>query len=189
MNGSFYLQLVNPSHPAVLVPDAADLLPAHPAFPDILLERYAALALRALLARLDAFSEIVPVSGFRTLAEQQKIWDDTLRDQGPVYTRKFVAVPGCSEHQTGLAIDLAANRPDIDFICPNFPATGVYQEFRRLAPEYGFVLRYPKGKEHLTQIACEPWHFRYVGTPHAAILTERGLVLEEYLEERRQAVS
>lgn len=189
MNRSFYLQLVNPSHKAVLIPKAADLVPAHPAFPEILLERYAALAFRALLTRLDAFSEIIPVSGFRTMEEQQKIWDDTVQDQGIVYTRKFVAIPGCSEHQTGLAIDLAANRPEIDFICPDFPDTGIYGEFQRLAPEYGFLLRYPKGKEAITGISYEPWHFRYVGTPHAVIMAERQMVLEEYLAESLQAIS
>ena len=93
-----------------------------------------------------------------------------------------MALPGCSEHETGLAIDLAAASPAIDFIRPDFPRGGVCGEFRRLAPLFGWIERYPAGKESVTGIACEPWHFRYVGAPHAQIMAERGLCLEEYLE-------
>ncbi len=185
----FYLQLVDPQNPVRFLPDGRDLTAPHPDYPDILMERRAAAALRALLARLDAFDKIIPVSGFRSQAEQQAIWDETMSSHGPDYTKSYVAIPGCSEHQTGLAIDLAANRPDIDFICPDLPYDGVYGEFRRLAPEYGFILRYPRGKEHITQISEEPWHFRYIGTPHAQIITENGLVLEEYMQEEEQNAS
>ena len=99
-------------------------------------------------------------------------------------TRKFVAYPGCSEHQTGLAIDLGANLPEIDFICPEFPDTGIFGKFREKAADFGFIERYPKGKEAVTGIGAEPWHFRYVGVPHAAVMKAGGLVLEEYAEER-----
>ena len=90
-------------------------------------------------------------------------------------------MPGCSEHQTGLAIDLGENRPDIDFLCPAFPDDGPCGELRRRAADYGFVLRYPEGKEAVTGIGHEPWHFRYVGWPHAKLMEEHHLVLEEYL--------
>lgn len=185
----FYLQLVNPQNPVRLVPKDQDLMAAHPGYPEILLELRAAAALRALLSRLEAFDKIVPVSGFRSRSGQQRIWDETMASHGPAYTKSFVAIPGCSEHQTGLAIDLAANRPDIDFICPDLPYDGIFGEFRRLAPEYGFILRYPRGKEKITQISEEPWHFRYIGTPHAQIIMENGLVLEEYLQEEAKNAS
>lgn len=185
----FYMQLVNPQHPVRIVPVRDHLVPAHPDYPDILLEQRAAAALQSLLARLDALDKIIPVSGFRSLKEQQAIWDDTMKSHGPAYTKSYVAIPGCSEHQTGLAIDLAANRPDIDFICPCLPYDGVYGEFRRLAPEYGFILRYPGGMENITHISEEPWHFRYIGTPHAQIITENGLVLEQYMQGARQYAS
>ena len=186
---TFYLQLVNADNPVRMVPESDALLPAHPSCPDILLERRAALALGALLTRLRAFRSIVLVSGMRTMAEQQAIWDSSMKEHGEDYTRKFVALPGCSEHQTGLAVDLAENRPDIDFICPPFPDTGIFREFRLLAPDYGFIQRYPAGKETVTGIAWEPWHFRYVGTPHARIITEQGMVLEEYLRQAEKAAS
>lgn len=64
---------------------------------------------------------------------------------------------------------------------PAFPYEGVCQMFRERAAEFGFVERYPAGKEPITGIAHEPWHFRYVSPPHARAMVRRGLVLEEYL--------
>lgn len=93
-----------------------------------------------------------------------------------------MARPGCSEHQTGLAIDLGENGPEVDFLCPAFPDSGPCGALRRRAADFGFVLRYPKGKENVTGIGYEPWHFRYVGWPHAKLMEEKHLVLEEYLE-------
>lgn len=178
---NFYLQLVNREHPARQTPDTARLLASHPDYPDILMEAYAARALHRLLDAIHGFQEIALVSGFRSHKEQIDIWESCEREHGSRYRDQFVAPPGCSEHETGLAIDVAARTKQIDFICPSFPNTGIYEEFRRKAPEFGFIERYPKGKERLTRIACEPWHFRYVGTPHAWIITENHLVLEEYI--------
>ena len=92
-----------------------------------------------------------------------------------------MALPGHSEHQTGLAIDLGLRGPEIDFIRPDFPYEGVCQRFRERAADFGFVERYPAGKEAVIGIAHEPWHFRYVGPSHAREMVHRGLVLEEYL--------
>ena len=69
-----------------------------------------------------------------------------------------------------------------DFIRPSFSDKGATQVFKSKAAEFGFIERYPKGKESVTKIAYEPWHFRYVGVPHAAIMKERHLTLEEYTE-------
>lgn len=124
----------------------------------------------------------MPVSGWRSQAEQQAIWEDTLQRRGEAFTRQYVAVPGCSEHQTGLAIDLGRAAREIDFIRPDFPEEGACGRFRRLAPRYGFIQRYHREKESLTGIACEPWHYRYVGTPHALLMEREGLCLEEYLD-------
>lgn len=179
-----YLILVNRENPLRRFPDADMLEPVLEEYPDVLMEHRAARALQALLEAIGNRGEIIPVSGFRTQAEQQKIWDDTLLERGEEFTRKFVAYPGCSEHQTGLAIDLGANLPEIDFICPEFPDTGIFGKFREKAADFGFIERYPKGKEAVTGIGAEPWHFRYVGVPHAAVMKAGGLVLEEYAEER-----
>lgn len=173
--------LVNASSPIERYPGEEDLAPVMDSFPDVLMERTAAEALKALLEEIGSGDRIVPVSGWRSHREQQKIWDDTIAEKGELFTRKYVAVPGCSEHETGLAIDLAENAPEIDFICPEFPRTGICGKFRERAPHYGFIERYPKGKESVTGIGAEPWHFRYVGLPHSLIMTGLGLVLEEYV--------
>ena len=146
----------------------------------VLYDAEAAARLSALMAELDGWRWITPVSGWRSMGEQQALYARTFQTHGAAFTQSFVALPGHSEHQTGLAIDLGLTKPDIDFIRPDFPRTGICQEFRRRAPEFGFVERYPAGKEAVTGIAYEPWHFRYVGAPHAQIMRNKGLTLEEY---------
>ena len=180
MRGSLYL--VNRAHPLAEDLAPADLVPADGGRPDILLRREARDMLDRLLDAVDGRGAIVPVSGWRSRAEQQAIWDGTLAEHGPAFTETYVARPGCSEHQTGLAIDLGENRPEVDFLCPAFPDSGSCGALRRRAAEFGFVLRYPAGKEAVTGIGHEPWHFRYVGQPHARLMEGRGLVLEEYLD-------
>ena len=129
---------------------------------------------------------IVPVSGWRSRTEQEQIWADSLRDHGEAFTRSYVALPDCSEHQSGLAIDLAKAAEEIDFIRPEFPYDGVCGAFRRSAAKYGFIERYREEKRALTGIAAEPWHFRYVGAPHAQLMETNGLCLEEYRDFLRQ---
>lgn len=200
------LALVDEDHPWNVPDDALDLVPAdRPLDAPVplkdrdtcktLLERRAAAPLDALMRRLGAWGRIVAVSGWRSRREQQAIWDDSLLEHGLVFTRSYVAQPGCSEHHTGLAIDLGflgedggngtegeRTAADLDFIRPAFPYEGICRRFRELAAAYGFIERYPAGKEAVTGIAHEPWHFRYVGRPHASLIAERGLALEEYLE-------
>lgn len=174
------LILVNAEHPIQHMERPA-LAPAVPGS-DILLDTRAAAMLSGLISRIGAAGEIVPVSGWRSEAEQREIWDGSMSESGEEFTRKYVALPGCSEHQTGLAIDLALRVDNIDFIRPEFRYDGVCGRFRALAADYGFVERYQGGKEGVTGIAAEPWHFRYVGRPHARIMCEMGLCLEEYVE-------
>lgn len=152
----------------------------------VLLERRAAALLERLMEDIHAWGQIAAVSAWRSEEEQRALWDGSLRDKGESFTRKFVAPPGCSEHQTGLAIDLGLRQEDIDFIRPDFPYEGICQAFRQKAAQYGFIQRYPSGKEHITGIAHEPWHFRYVGIPHAKIMETMAITLEEYLELLRQ---
>ena len=174
------LILVNAEHPIQHM-ERPILAPAVPGS-DILLDTRAAAMLSGLISRIGAAGEIVPVSGWRSEAEQREIWDGSMRESGEEFTRKYVALPGCSEHQTGLAIDLALRADNIDFIRPEFPYDGVCGRFRALAADYGFVERYQSGKEGVAGIAAEPWHCRYVGRPHARIMCEMGLCLEEYVE-------
>lgn len=175
------LLLVNEHYP-LKSSNMKSLVPADVRFPDILMKRDAANVLQLILEKISAGNAIVPVSGYRSSQEQAAIYDGSLKDNGEDFTRKYVALPNHSEHQTGLAIDLGLNKKDIDFICPDFPYEGICDEFRRTAPDYGFTQRYAKGKEEITGISHEPWHFRYVGYPHSRIIEDNGFALEEYAE-------
>lgn len=173
------LILVNAAHP-LSDAQSPELVAAGQQFPGVLLERRAAGLLAACLQAVGSRGAIVPVSGWRSRTEQQAIWDGSLAEYGEAFTRSYVALPGCSEHETGLAIDLGQAMDHIDFLRPVFPYDGVCGAFRRLAARYGFIQRYRRDKEALTGIAEEPWHFRYVGAPHALLMEQNGLCLEEY---------
>lgn len=173
------LRIINRDHP-LHDGSTGELVAADRRYPEILLERQTAQLLSACIQSVGGQRDIVPVSGWRSQAEQQSIWEDTLAESGEDFTRKYVALPGCSEHQSGLAIDLGKAAGHIDFIRPAFPYDGVCGAFRKAAAKYGFIERYQAGKEARTGIAREPWHFRYVGTPHALLMEAYGICLEEY---------
>lgn len=92
--------------------------------------------------------------------------------------------PGCSEHETGLAIDLAV----FEHAGMLFIETAGGQATHRLAPEYGFILRYLEGCESITGVTYEPWHFRYIGLPHSILVSESGQTLEEYYQSLKPGV-
>lgn len=175
------LQLVNAHHPLADC-STRNLMPVDVRFPDILMMRDAANILRLAFEKISAQGSIVPVSGYRSGKEQAAIYEESVQNNGTAFTEKYVALPGHSEHQTGFAIDLGIAKAEIDFICPDFPYEGICNAFRKISADYGFVERYAKGKEGITGISHEPWHFRYVGYPHAKIMEEKGMALEEYTE-------
>lgn len=158
------------------------LVPADANYPEVLLERKASSVLARLMKDTGCEKEIIPVSGYRSLKNQTDIYLNSMAEFGQEFTQKYVALPNHSEHQTGLAIDLAMCQPEIDFIRPYLPYEGIYGHFRGRAPDYGFIERYQNGKEKITGIAHEPWHFRYIGYPHSKIITEQGISLEEYID-------
>lgn len=147
----------------------------------VLLERRAASILQKLFDDIHCGEQIFPVSGYRPKQEQVQIYQNSLLDNGAEFTAKYVMPPNCSEHQSGLAIDLALNQPEIDFLRPYFPYTGICGAFRDRAAAFGFIERYPNSKENITGIAHEPWHFRYVGAPHSKLIENMSVTLEEYL--------
>ena len=128
------LILVNASHP-LRVPADPELVELEGG---VQLERRAAAALRACLRTVGGTAGILPVSGWRSRPEQQVIWDDTLAKEGLAFTQSYVAMPDCSEHQTGLAIDLGRRQENVDFIRPYFPDEGVCRAFR-LAGQQGLL--------------------------------------------------
>lgn len=114
------------------------------------------------------------ISGFRSYDYQEKIYNIYVKEFGEEKTNTFSAKPGHSEHQTGLAIDICE---DSD----KFIGTKEDIWLQKNAYKFGFIIRYPKGKEEITGYKYEPWHLRYVGKRHAKIIFTKGLTLEEYL--------
>lgn len=113
-------------------------------------------------------------SGVRTYADQKWQYNVYAERDGKELADTYSARPGHSEHQTGLAFDLNS-------LYKSFADTPEGKWLAANCHRYGFIIRYPAGKEHLTGYMYEPWHVRYVGTEHAAALYESGLCLEEYL--------
>ena len=123
--------------------------------------------------------EIFIDSSYRTYQYQEKIFNNCILQKGLEHAQKFVAMPGGSEHQTGLAIDIIFRRNNemIENQTENDPEI---QWMFTNAYKYGFILRYPKGKEKITGFNFEPWHFRYVGKELAKKLYISDITLEEY---------
>ncbi len=119
-------------------------------------------------------NNVVVQSGYRSPERQQELYDADLQSTGLDYSEK-VAKSGFSEHQTGLGIDLTLYEAEYD-------GTGIYNWINENCPEYGIILRYPENKTSVTKIQFEPWHYRYVGVPHARYITDSGLCLEEYID-------
>ena len=116
-------------------------------------------------------------SAYRSKQSQIDVYDSYTRDYGAEYAKAYVANPGFSEHHTGLSMDLNVN------INGSIAYVETYDGcawFRENCKNYGFILRYPKDKVHLTGINYESWHYRYVGTPHAQIISDMNFCLEEY---------
>ena len=126
-------------------------------------------------------------STYRTVAKQQEIWDSFEKEYGIEYTKKYVAVPGTSEHHTGLAIDVKLVK-DGKVIDDNDKMTAEKEIFSKIhakLAKYGFILRYPEGKEEITGYGAEVWHFRYIDSKEIAKeIMDKGITLEEYLKDK-----
>ena len=124
------------------------------------------------------------ISVYRTVKQQEETFRRYLDRYDMEYALKYVAKPGHSEHHTGIAIDVGIVLPDGTVTHSVEELLQVDSEFlpvQKKLPGYGFILRYPKGKEDVTKIGYEPWHFRYIDSPGIAKeITEKGLCFEEY---------
>ena len=123
-------------------------------------------------------------SAYRSVAAQQKIVDEFTEKYGEEYVKEYVAVPGYSEHHTGLALDLyfTIDGKDVyeneDLV--QYPE--IWEVIHARLPEFGFILRFTKEGEAITGYAYEPWHIRYLDNPEIAKeITDKGITLEEYL--------
>lgn len=121
------------------------------------------------------------VSGYRSYKTQSALWRYNLRTKGLAAASRYNASPGMSEHQTGLALDVSAKSVKYTLTEP-FGRTKEGVWLADNAHRFGFILRYPEGKEHITGYAYEPWHIRYVGVETARTIYESKLTLEEWTD-------
>ncbi|WP_050635885.1 M15 family metallopeptidase [Candidatus Stoquefichus sp. SB1] len=119
-------------------------------------------------------------SAYRTYQQQKAIYDDYHQKYDEVTANGLVAIPGCSEHQLGLGVDLTSQSV-LDHQWRFFGDTPEYQWVIKNAHRYGYILRYPSQKSALTGTANEPWHFRYVGKDVSQIIYENNWTLEDYI--------
>jgi D-alanyl-D-alanine carboxypeptidase len=168
--------LVNESHPLAgdsdtsttvgllgIVPVADDSIRVNQSLVAPLSELFAA-------AQQAGISSFYVSSAYRSQQRQEELYREA-------EDKSYVQKPGNSEHQTGLAVDLAV----MELSEGDLGQNATWQWLAQHAWEYGFILRYPAGKEAITGIAYEPWHFRYVGEQIAQYCFEQGFCLEEYV--------
>ncbi|MET3576043.1 D-alanyl-D-alanine carboxypeptidase family protein [Bhargavaea ullalensis] len=134
----------------------------------------------AAAARLDGF-ELAPFSTFRTFERQKELYDQYVARDGVEAADRYSARPGYSEHQTGLTFDIGEVNQEQHWARDSFGDTEAGKWLFANAHRFGFILRYPEGKEDITGYMHESWHYRYVGKEIAAKIHSSGLTLEEYL--------
>ena len=184
------LILINYRHP-FRMPDSNELVSLTHAVTDRLQLTHTEHSLHPSLiyplnSMIDAFYEqtgrrtVAVRSSFRSIEQQEQVLNDRIRLQGRQEALRWVAEPGHSEHHAGLAVDFGVL---VGGELRTFTGSGVYSWFANNAHYFGFILRYPANAYEVTRTAHEPWHFRYVGRPHAEIMFRGGYLLEQYIEQ------
>lgn len=146
----------------------------------VYLEEIAAINLEKMIedAKNDNI-DLLLISGYRDYDYQTKVYNNSIKNKGQEHTNSYVAKPGESEHQTGLAMDVATL--EFSNLDDKFSDTKEAKWLHENMHKYGFILRYPKGKENITGYNYEPWHIRYVGIEAAKEIYLNNQTLEEYL--------
>lgn len=143
-------------------------------------EARAAFELMAQEAKTLGF-ELVAFSTYRSYEYQELLYNKYVERDGKENADRYSARPGYSEHQTGLAFDIGEKGREDLWLTEAFGQSEAGKWLAENAHRYGFILRYPKGKEHITGYMYESWHFRYLGVELATKVKDSGLTLEEYL--------
>ena len=143
---------------------------------DVKLKRDAATALNDMVKAFAAETgkkDIIVDGGYRSVDYQQELYD-------AAEDKSAAAKPGFSDYHTGFSIDLGISAEDGTM--EDFTGSGDYSWFKENCSKYGFVVRFPEGKKDVTGYDYRPWHFRYVGVPHAYYMQTNNLCLEEYVD-------
>lgn len=188
-----YLVLINKSHPTSAIPSR--LVAVRDAAKDITLDPVAEAALHAMFLEMNAegITGVFVTSAYRSYDYQTRLFNgyidaEMAADKSLSYPAarekvlRYSAAPGTSEHQSGLCVDLmTTDMTDLDNSFENYP---VFRWLSDNAWKFGFILRFPKGKEAVTGYDYEPWHYRFVGRANARTIHDGGLCLEEFLAKR-----
>ncbi|WP_052446667.1 M15 family metallopeptidase [Candidatus Soleaferrea massiliensis] len=135
--------------------------------------------------------DLLVCSAYRSIEKQTSLFEGNVQElmeegysesEARRITGQSYAIPGRSEHNTGLALDIVT--PDYQTLDDGYADTAAGKWLKNNAYKYGFILRYPKDKEDITKIIFEPWHYRYVGRDYAAEIQQSGLCLEEFLDQK-----
>lgn len=171
--------------PASYVPPTLQrlTLPFSSADSQPMLQQRVADQLTELFAEADREGHhLIISSAYRSISDQQKMYDDFVAKKGESLASQYVATPGSSEHHTGLAVDVnddtSACRADSEKCSLSWTSAAWLAD---TAPTYGFIIRYPSGAQPITGIAYEPWHLRYVGVSLAKLLTTSELTYDEFI--------
>lgn len=122
-------------------------------------------------------------SGWRSVSYQQNVFDEIVREKGILYANKYVAVPGYSEHHTGLAVDFILYENGRWYPDQEMMGHPVLKLVADNAYKFGFIIRYPLGKENITGYGYEPWHLRYIDDVKLAkYIHDNNLSFEEYID-------
>lgn len=136
------------------------------------------VALNAFISMYNAASKegygLIINSSYRSYEQQQELCDQYRQLYGDSYVEKYVALPGFSEHQTGLSFDIGSTNTNV------FANSKEYEWMQENAYKYGFIQRFPKGYEDVTGFRAEPWHYRYVGKKIAKYIYDEKITYEEY---------
>ena len=178
LTDTYFLELINLWNPIRREPDISTFVTVWPDISvlssDLILHESARTALGDWFHRAEAegvTADFFLTHGYRSNEYQAALYDITADSD-------LVKPPGHSEHHTGLAIDISL--PDVS--AAEMKTLPEFLWLAETAWEHGFILRYPDGMSHITGIGFEPWHFRYVGNPHAFYMHTNNLVLEEYID-------
>ena len=171
--------LVNKNHQlsSHYIPKDLEVISNQYAYDEKYLRKEARLSFERLSKEASTLGyRIIGVSAYRDYDYQKKLYQHYVDTKGKEYADLCSARPGHSEHQSGLAIDVMGSNLDYNL----FEESEEFTWMSENAHHYGFILRYPKGKEHITGFKYEPWHYRYVGVELATTLYQKNLTLEEY---------
>lgn len=130
-------------------------------------------------------------SAYRSVEKQEELSKELEEEFGQEYVQQYVATPGYSEHHTGLSIDIAL-RQNGQIIEENEEGTikqQMYEKLHTIIADYGFILRFPKGKEEITGYGYEPWHIRYIqDVDKAHSIMDNNLCLEEFIKKKKSLI-